>query len=218
MDIVMKDGLLTHYLNLAQTLLDFGFPITIQGQEYFQVDKIYMRAAVVRNNSITAYTPLGMPLDRLGKLRLISKMSESEILALTTSKVLNDLKGRKPLQEMLLTAEKVQEIYAEAPIEISQYLNGDDDLVELAKPVKVQVLKDHGVIPFIIMSDDLFEKGKGISSFEVSWAFEIVGSDFGQEIPDNARIQGSIHYATRPMILPSHHLDHEYKKEINKLI
>ena len=213
----MKDGLVTHYLNIAQTLLDYGFPVVMHGTEYFQADKLYIRAEVVRPGNIREYTPLEAPLSRMDMLELASSLSESEILQITTTKALNELKGRRPIQEMILCAKKIQALYALKPMVISKYLNDEDEFVSLNTPVEVHLRKDVGQLPLMIMSEEFFEKGRAITKFETSWGFSVADNQPNQSIPKDARIAGSVHFSSRPTVIPDHRVTKEINNELAKI-
>lgn len=186
---------LTHKLNAAQKMWDFGMTVTIAGREYIQADKLYLRGTLEKGDGTIEARPLEQPSDRLSLINLISKMTEDEYAYVIGTLGLNDnFKRLTPIMDQIVAAVDIYRENSNKIIYINEYLNNQDDIVTLDKPVSI-VLQPPGrgsELPFKLSVPEIYEFGANIKGIDTLYNFNMARQS-DQALPKDASIYGSMH-------------------------
>lgn len=186
---------LTHKLNAAQKMWDFGMTVTIAGQEYIQADKLYLRGTLEKSDGTVEARPLEYPSDRLSLINLISKMTEDEYICVIGTLGLNDnFKRLTPIMDQIFAAANIYREHSNKILYINEYLNNQDEIITLDKPVSI-VLTPPGrgsELPFKLIAHGVFEFGANIEIIDTTYSFSMARQS-DPALPKDARIYGSMH-------------------------
>ena len=189
----MSKSSLTHRLNSVQKLLDRGIPVTIQGMEYIQLDKLYVRAVMTRGDGSKEARPIEVSSSRLALIDLVSKMSEDEYASVVGTLTLNDFNNRAFVTDMVHEAMQIYKEFSGKKISISSYIDKYDNTVNLDKPIIIYLKPEAQSLPFQICCPELFAFGKNIEGFDtIYYNFAKLKSE-NVNIPDGSYIYGSRH-------------------------
>jgi hypothetical protein len=168
----MKPGLLTFRTNQVQKLLDYGLSVTVDGTEFFQVHKLFMRATVQNDGVIVGYKALEAPSSRLYLMDRVSKMTDEEFMTVSSTLAMNEqLKKIKPVMEMVREAIEIHEKFSSRPVMIGSHLNEAGDEVKIRPPLIGHIVKQRGELPFTLSIEDLETQGARIERIQTIWKF-----------------------------------------------